>query len=140
MAKEHVSEIEGCLLLDTCADGFELLEPVVYKTVEPARAHLGLKVRLPRPLPRSPPLARSPGPGSWPQRGCSSFVVGEKDDNGYVYIPEAGVSLQGQSSNVAWSQVNNLATALGLSVAVEFQWLNHEKAAMPNAMGSFKVN
>ncbi len=67
-------------------------------------------------------------------------VIGKKEDNGYVFIQEAGVSVQGQASNGAWKQAHHIAAALKLAVTVEFTWQNNEKAAMPNVTGTFKLN
>jgi hypothetical protein len=66
-------------------------------------------------------------------------VVGKKADNGYVFIQEAGVSVQGQASNGAWKQAHHIAANLKLPVTVEFTWQNNEKAAMPNVTGTFEV-
>jgi hypothetical protein len=67
------------------------------------------------------------------------FVSGKKDDNGYVFIADAGVSVQGQTANGAWKQAHHIALKLGLSVSVEFTWQNNDKAAMPNVTGVFNV-
>jgi len=67
-------------------------------------------------------------------------VVGKKEDNGYVFIEEAGVSVQGQASNGAWKQAHHLVVALQIPLVVEFVWQNNEKAAHPNVTGTFKVN
>lgn len=67
-------------------------------------------------------------------------TVGKKEDNGYVFIQEAGVSVQGQASNGAWKQAHHIAAALKISLEVEFVWQNVDKAAHPNAMGIFKVS
>ncbi len=68
------------------------------------------------------------------------FAIGEKDDNGYVFVKEAGISVQGQASNGAWKQIQHIAAELKLPVTVEFTWQNNDKAAMPNVTGIFKVN
>lgn len=66
--------------------------------------------------------------------------LGQKDGNGYVYIEEAGISVQGQSSNRAWKQAQIVASALNFSLEVEFVWQNTEKAAIPNGTGLFTIN
>ncbi|MBA3812501.1 MAG: hypothetical protein H0X27_12825 [Caulobacteraceae bacterium] len=66
-------------------------------------------------------------------------VVGKKEDNGYVFIQEAGVSVQGQASNGAWKQAHHIASALGVPLVVEFVWQNNEKAALANIAGSFRL-
>jgi hypothetical protein len=66
-------------------------------------------------------------------------VAGKKDDNGYKFLPEVGVSIQGQDANGAWKQAHKFAEDLKLELEVEFTWQNVEKAAMPNVTGSFEV-
>ena len=67
-------------------------------------------------------------------------VVGEKTNDGYVFIHEAGVSVQGQASNGAWKQAHHIATSLNIPLAVDFVWQNNEKSALPNVSGRFEVN
>lgn len=66
-------------------------------------------------------------------------VLGEKNDNGYRFIPEAGISVQGQDSNGAWKGIHNLATSLGVSVDVSFEWYDNPKAANPGGRGRFLI-
>ncbi|MBA4013262.1 MAG: hypothetical protein C0481_15460 [Phenylobacterium sp.] len=66
-------------------------------------------------------------------------VAGKKDDNGYKFLPEVGVSIQGQDANGAWKQAHKFAEALDFKLEVEFTWQNVEKAAMPNVTGSFAL-
>ncbi|WP_336978558.1 T4SS efffector SepA family protein [Altererythrobacter fulvus] len=68
-----------------------------------------------------------------------NYQKGKKEDAGFNYIPNAGISVQGQDANGAWRQVYRLASSLGISVQVEFGWQNTEKAAMPNTAGSFYI-
>jgi hypothetical protein len=65
--------------------------------------------------------------------------VGPKHDNGFVFIPEAGLSVQGQDANGAWRQTYVIASSVGIPVEVVFAWQNNPKAAMPNTVGSFSV-
>lgn len=66
-------------------------------------------------------------------------LVGRKEDNGYRYIPDVGVSVQGQDANAAWRQTYEIASKLGFGIDVEFTWQNNPKAAMPNTHGRFSV-
>jgi hypothetical protein len=66
-------------------------------------------------------------------------VVGEKDFNGYKFLPDVGISVQGQDANSAWRQTYELATTIGTAVEVEFVWQNNPKAAMPGMTGRFTV-
>jgi hypothetical protein len=65
--------------------------------------------------------------------------VGEKTDNGYVYLSEVGLSVQGQDSNAAFRQAFQLAEAMGFKLTVVFYWQDNEKAAYPNQRGAFEI-
>jgi hypothetical protein len=60
-----------------------------------------------------------------------NFVEGEKSDNGYRHIPEAGISIQGQDSNYAWKATAQLIKASGMNVHLVFQWEEKDQAAHP---------
>ena len=60
-----------------------------------------------------------------------NIVKGEKHDEGYDYIPEAGLSVQGQDANAAWRGVVVLAQNLRVPVEVSFLWRNKEGASIP---------
>ena len=66
-------------------------------------------------------------------------VMGEKAFNGYKFLSDVGISVQGQDANSAWRQAYELAAIIGVSVEVEFSWQNTPKAAMPGATGRFTV-
>lgn len=66
-------------------------------------------------------------------------VTGKKEDNGYRFIPEAGISVQGQDANNAWKQTYVLASSFGVRVQVVFVWQDNPKAAMPGTTGSFFI-
>lgn len=66
-------------------------------------------------------------------------VPGKKEDGGYKYIEEAGLSVQGQDANAAWKAAYHLATALNLSIEVSFAWQHNPKAAYPGQSGTFSV-
>jgi hypothetical protein len=66
-------------------------------------------------------------------------VLGQKTDSGYRFIPEAGVSVQGQDANGAWKGIYKLATSLGSSVTVRFAWYENPKAANPGKEGQFQI-
>lgn len=66
-------------------------------------------------------------------------VAGRKEDNGYKYLPDVGISVQGQDANGAWRQTYELAHRLGMSLEVVFTWQAVDKAAMPNTTGRFSV-
>jgi hypothetical protein len=67
-------------------------------------------------------------------------VQGKKEDNGYKFLEEVGISVQGQDANAAWKQAYTMATAFEMSIQVIFTWQANEKAAQPNVTGIFLVN
>jgi hypothetical protein len=66
-------------------------------------------------------------------------VLGRKQDSGYKFLPDVGISVQGQDANGAWRQTYEIASMMNLGVEVEFSWQNKPKAAMPNVRGRFIV-
>jgi hypothetical protein len=50
------------------------------------------------------------------------------DDEGYKYISELGISVQGQSAADAWKEVDRLAKKWLIPVNVEFIWRQNPKA------------
>ena len=66
-------------------------------------------------------------------------ITGKKEDGGYRYIPEAGLSVQGQDANGAWKQTYRIASSVGIHVQVVFVWQDTPKAANPGSSGSFFV-
>lgn len=70
----------------------------------------------------------------------ANSIVGKKDDDGYKYLSDVGLSVQGQDANGAWKTVYHLVSTFNLPVEVTFAWQNNPKAAVPNTTGSFTVN
>lgn len=64
--------------------------------------------------------------------------VGKKEDSGYKFLPDVGISIQGQDSNAAFRQTYQLAVFNGVKVSVFFKWQNNGKAAYPNELGYFE--
>jgi hypothetical protein len=61
-----------------------------------------------------------------------NFVDGEANaQEGYRYIKEAGLSVQGQAANPAWRTIYHLVKTLGLTLDVVFMWEVKPKAAFP---------
>lgn len=69
----------------------------------------------------------------------SPAVKGKKEDSGYRFLPEAGISVQGQDANSAWKQAYRVASSCGVQIQVVFAWQDNPKAAMPGQTGSFFV-
>ena len=65
----------------------------------------------------------------------ANAALGMKNDNGYKFLPDVGLSVQGQDSNAAFRQAYELAVANGVSGSVFFAWQNNSKAAYPNLLG-----
>ncbi|OYU88863.1 MAG: hypothetical protein CFE29_14970 [Bradyrhizobiaceae bacterium PARB1] len=61
-----------------------------------------------------------------------NYVDGEANaQQGYRFIKEAGLSVQGQAANPAWKTIYHLVKTLGLSLDVVFIWEDKPKAAHP---------
>ncbi|WP_293857006.1 hypothetical protein [uncultured Alsobacter sp.] len=69
----------------------------------------------------------------------ANSYVGEKVDNGYKFLPEVGLSIQGLDANSAWKATYNLARTMRIKVDVVFAWQNTEKAARPNEVARMTV-
>ena len=59
------------------------------------------------------------------------MVRGEKDDDGYGYMPDIDISIQGQDSNAACRAAVLLAQSLNISLEIAFMWRPKDKAAFP---------
>lgn len=69
----------------------------------------------------------------------ANFVKGKKEDEGYKYLPEVGLSIQGQDANSAWRAVSHISRKLGLPVDVVFMWRHKREAAYPGETSSLKA-
>jgi len=67
------------------------------------------------------------------------FVEGQKTDEGYRYLPELGISLQGQDANGAWKGACHIAQKLGLALTATFVWREKEGAAFPGVEGRLSI-
>jgi hypothetical protein len=65
-----------------------------------------------------------------------NIVKGRKADEGYHYLPEADLSVQGQDANAAWRGVMSIAQNLKCPVDVSFMWRSKEGAEHPGKAGS----
>lgn len=66
-------------------------------------------------------------------------VVGRKDNNGYKYIEEAGISVQGQDANAAWKATYHIALKVNLDIEISFVWQSNPKAAFPSQTGKLAI-
>lgn len=62
-----------------------------------------------------------------------------KNDEGYTYYVDLGVSIQGQDANHAWQATAAVARALGLGVKVWFQWRTKPDAEYPGKWGLLTI-
>ncbi len=67
-------------------------------------------------------------------------VLGKKEEDGYNYLPQVGISVQATEANKAWKATYLVAEAIKASIEVEFSWQDNPKAAMPGKSGKFVLN
>jgi hypothetical protein len=60
---------------------------------------------------------------------------GKYEDDGYRYLPEAGFSIQGVDSNLAWAHSLGLARELRVPIKATFEWRLKDDAAHPGKSG-----
>ena len=60
---------------------------------------------------------------------------GAYSDEGYRYVPEIGVSIQGVDAGHAWEYSLRLAIHLKVPVKAEIEWRHNDKAAYPGERG-----
>lgn len=64
-----------------------------------------------------------------------NHVEGERTDNNFEYVKEAGLSVQLQNTVAAWRAIYHIASKLNLSIEVEFHWDVKDKAEHPGRKG-----
>ena len=67
-----------------------------------------------------------------------NFVFGRKEDDGYRYLHDADLSVQGQDSNKAWNGTFQIARKLSLPFDVIFAWREKEGSQNPGIKGRFR--
>jgi hypothetical protein len=65
--------------------------------------------------------------------------AGEYSEKGYRYYPNLGISMQGQSAQDAWKEVERIANKWGIPVEVGFQWRQNDKAQRPGRAGLLRA-
>jgi hypothetical protein len=68
-----------------------------------------------------------------------NFVRGKKEDEGYRFIPEIGLSVQGKDANSAWRGAAHIAQKVGIPIEAEFLWRNKGGALFPGKIGRLSV-
>ena len=68
-----------------------------------------------------------------------NMVRGKKTDEGYHYLSEVEISVQGQDANAAWRGVVFIAQNLKCPIEVSFLWRNKEGAEHPGRPGTMRL-
>ena len=74
------------------------------------------------------------------RRRCAVNIVPRaKDDDGYVHLPQAGLSYQGVNANAAANAMVALAKDIGAALDVDFEWRDKEQAAHPGRRARIQI-
>jgi hypothetical protein len=68
-----------------------------------------------------------------------NYVAGKKEDHGYKYLNDVGISVQGADANNAWKAIYNILKAIKVPVEVTFVWQDNPKAVSPGATAKLNV-
>ena len=68
-----------------------------------------------------------------------NFVEGEKSNEGYRFLSDVGLSVQGQDANGAWKAACHVAQQLGRELRASFIWREKDGAAFPGVTGEFHI-
>lgn len=68
-----------------------------------------------------------------------NFIEGQKSDEGYRFLSDVGLSVQGQDANGAWKGACHIAQQLGRELKAIFIWREKEGAAFPGVTGEFHI-
>ena len=79
-----------------------------------------------------------------PEAMCATMtvanaVVGKREDSGYKFISDVGISIQGQDASAAFKQIYILSAVSGVKFTVAFEWQNNEKAVYAGRRGYLEV-
>jgi hypothetical protein len=66
-----------------------------------------------------------------------NFVFGKKENDGYRYLPDVNLSIQGQDANGAWKGTVHIAKYFGIPFEIVFAWRVRGDAAHPGITGRF---
>lgn len=70
------------------------------------------------------------------QRVATANVVeGKREEDGFTYLSDANISVQGLSADSAWESILKLARNLQVPIKVEIEWRTNQKAAHPGEKG-----
>jgi len=65
--------------------------------------------------------------------------INQREDQGYKFYSDIGISFQGQSAADAWKEVERIAKKHKIPVHVRFRWLDQPKAQHPGRQGELTV-
>jgi len=83
--------------------------------------------------------ARAKSPSEFKRLVIVNFVDGQKTDEGYRFLSDVGISVQGQDADSSWRAVCHIAQQLGCQLQVTFAWRQKEGAAFPGTIGQFSI-
>lgn len=83
--------------------------------------------------------ARTKSAGDFKRLVVVNFVDGQKSDEGYRFLSDVGISVQGQDANSSWRAACHVAQQLGCQLKVTFAWRQKEHAAFPGEIGQFSI-
>lgn len=72
--------------------------------------------------------------------GASRVVRRRKEDQGFVFYPEGGISVQGREADIAGRAAVALAERLRADLDVGFQWLPNKEALRPRDKARFQLS
>ena len=64
-------------------------------------------------------------------------IIGRKEDEGYFYLEDVRISVQGQDSAGAWTGAHHIFRELKIPFRVHFIWRAKDDAAFPGKSGHF---
>ena len=66
-------------------------------------------------------------------------MEGKKTDEGFRFLSDVNLSIQGQDANSAWKAACHIAQRLGCPLTATFIWRDKEGAAFPGIIGRFSI-
>lgn len=61
--------------------------------------------------------------------------VSQYEEEGYKFLPDVGISVQGQSAQDCWKEIDRLSNKWRIPVSVDFFWRQNPKAQYPGKTG-----
>ena len=76
------------------------------------------------------------------RRDCPvvNVIEGARDDSGFEFLEQLGISIQGQDAEHSWQAAASLAKKLNIALHVTFHWRHKQGAAYPGKKGRLTVN